>query len=853
MPAAERMPVWKTRPARRAGAPTPKTSSVFVRAGLPATSELSRAASAQGVERAKQLDQAIGALETLQPNVLMADYGEVISQILELDPQNQAGLKAKYARYPEVAWKLRHDEAIEALKHREWKGALAQFDAILAELKPTGQAAAETRVGRALALRGLGKNTEAEAEIACAVELGKKAIDEARAELRTAPLDQDRRKALSEAYSHLIVTLQKSGRFEQAAATALQRQELWPGNPTELYNVACELALSAPAPAPASAAGQGDAGPAVNENETSRSRVADQAIESLSRAVLAGFADVGWMSRDPDLEVLHPRDDFRALLRSLRELGGPATPVSELRRFEGHGNGAVPLGRRLARWPGTCSPPGWTRRFGSGKLETGREIRRTETSGQVLALAVSADGRRALSGGTEKAIQLWDVGSGVELKRVVLDRSVISLAFSSDGQRGLAGLDDGTIRLLDLNAGREIRRLQGHTGGAVRAVAFAPDGLRALSGGDDNTARLWDLKTGSELHRLREPRSTIWSVAISPDGRRALAGGDDGVLFVWDMSDWNTVRRLEGAADPILSAAFMPDGRRVISGHASGKLVVWDLENGRAVLRLLGSGGRRAVAVLKSGRSALTADSDGMVRLWSLDPELVRPCELDLLGRWEEAGALLDKSLRSRPDDPRLWTLRGRHDALLGHWDLATADYRKAIELGRNDPHLLAIVARALHTEPLRPGEGPQGLLDLLGPAWPRSVALWVKLGRPILGIDAEPVKDGCRLKSVDPAGGAGESRLPGRRCDHRGRRQVIGRSKLDQGRAQTVLARRQGRRQVAPGHKQRQPHSDIGIFPDSLRRSARPDAAGSRHRPPPLSRCGLSTSPPRGVLQPEG
>jgi WD40 repeat protein len=716
---------------------------------------LSRAASAQGVERARQLDEAMCALETLHPNVLMAEYGAVISQILELDPQNQAGLKAKYARYPEVAWKVRHDEATEALKHCEWKGALAQFDAILTELKPTGQAAEDTRVGRALALKGLGNNTEAEADIAWAVERGRKAIDLRRSEFDAAPLDQDPRKALSEAYSHLIVTLQKSGRFEQAAATALQRQELWPGNPTELYNVACELALSAPAPA--RAAGQGDAGLAVNMNETSRGRIADQAIETLSRAVLAGFGDVRWMSRDPDLEILHPRDDFRALLRSLRELGGPATPVSELRRFEGHEQGAV---RSVAALPDArhLLSAGLDKTLRLWELETGREIRRSGTSGQVLALALSSDGHRALSGGVDKSVQLWDVDSGVELKRVVLDGSVISLAFSSDGQRGLAGLDGGTIRLLDLNAGREIRRLQGHTGGAVRAVAFAPDGLRAVSGGDDHTARLWDLQTGSELHLLREPRSTIWSVAISPDGRRAFAGGDDGVLFVWDMSDWNAVRRLDGAADPIRSAAFMPDGQRVISGHASGKLVVWDLDRGRAVLRLLGPSGRLAIAVPKSGRNALTADSDGLVRLWSLEEELVRPCELDLLGRTEEAGAELDNSLRSRPGDPRLWTLRGRHDALLGHWDQATADYRKAIELGRNDTHLLAIVAGALHTELLRPGEGPETLLDLLDPAWPRSVALWVKLGRPVLGIDAEPLKDGCRLKSIDPAGGAAKA-----------------------------------------------------------------------------------------------
>ena len=366
---------------------------------------LSRAAAVQGVERARYLDEALSALKTLPAEVVMADYIDVISQIPALDPEGRTGLKAKYARAVEVAWKARHDEVLEAIGRRDWPGALGQCDAILAEVKPAGRSEQQTRLSRGLALKGLGKDVEAGAEFVRAVELDRKALDERRAAFDAAPRDIERRKALSEACSHLIATLQKSGRSTEAVAVALQRRDLWPGDPNELYNVACELALSVSATA---TAGTGPRPPAAVDAEAARRTIADEAMETLGRSVMAGFPDARWMNKDPDLEVLHPRDDFRALVRSLRELGGPATPVSELRRFVGHGPNSQPAvvvspdGRHLLS-------AGVDRTLRRWELETGRETGSVGTTDQVLALALSGDGRRALTGGIGKVVQLWDV------------------------------------------------------------------------------------------------------------------------------------------------------------------------------------------------------------------------------------------------------------------------------------------------------------------------------------------------------------------------------------------------------------------------------------------------------------
>ena len=122
----------------------------------------------------------------------MADYGEVIWRILVPDSQNQAGLKAKYARYSEVAWKVRYDDAQAALEERQWEDALAQFNAIGPSPKPTGQAAEETRIGRALALEDSARTPRLRPKSRGPSNLVARPSTNV-AEFRTAPLDQDRR------------------------------------------------------------------------------------------------------------------------------------------------------------------------------------------------------------------------------------------------------------------------------------------------------------------------------------------------------------------------------------------------------------------------------------------------------------------------------------------------------------------------------------------------------------------------------------------------------------------------------------------------------------------------------------
>jgi WD40 repeat protein len=76
--------------------------------------------------------------------------------------------------------------------------------------------------------------------------------------------------------------------------------------------------------------------------------------------------------------------------------------------------------------------------------------------------------------------------------------------------------------------------------------------------------------------------------------------------------------RLDGHIDWVRSVAFLSKDL-AISGDHSGTLILWDLKQATVQARFITDGVvHQAIAVLPDGRHALTADSDGSLRVWNL-------------------------------------------------------------------------------------------------------------------------------------------------------------------------------------------------------------------------------------------
>ncbi|MFI5806081.1 protein kinase [Streptomyces sp. NPDC051561] len=281
---------------------------------------------------------------------------------------------------------------------------------------------------------------------------------------------------------------------------------------------------------------------------------------------------------------------------------------------------------------------------------------------QVSAIALSRDGTRAVvaavSGPRRYELQVWDVDRGRPVRTLKAPGlPVTGLALSPDGRHALSAADDSRVRLWDLDRGRCLRTFTSHRAGLQDLLLSLGEGEATIV--DDDHARWlrWELPGRfSAAPALARPwrqadldRHGRWCAALLAGAEKAFAAGRTAVAL-------DLVRRARAvpghARDPRAMELWRVLGAGAVRCGLRSVRVAWELTDAQPV---------GAVAVSPDGLKAC-ASGGGQVRLWDTATGAQ-------LAAWEDSGSagvgLLEDGCRVVASGDRRIVMRS---APLGHW-----------------------------------------------------------------------------------------------------------------------------------------------------------------------------------------
>lgn len=179
-----------------------------------------------------------------------------------------------------------------------------------------------------------------------------------------------------------------------------------------------------------------------------------------------------------------------------------------------------------------------------------KELLSADSRHLVRCVAFSPDSGRLAAGGADRAVRIWDLGTGALIAHhATHEDGVNCIAVSGDGKWMASGSgnlpwpgrrNDYSVRVWDAAGGGLVVRTGEHDS-RVRGVAFVEQAGWLVSVGDDGAVRLWDALAETEGDRaIRAIRASgigaIGSLAVGRSGMRLITGGDDGSVRYWDFA-----------------------------------------------------------------------------------------------------------------------------------------------------------------------------------------------------------------------------------------------------------------------------------------------------------------------------
>ncbi|MCK5667251.1 MAG: hypothetical protein KAI17_27380 [Thiotrichaceae bacterium] len=208
----------------------------------------------------------------------------------------------------------------------------------------------------------------------------------------------------------------------------------------------------------------------------------------------------------------------------------------------------------------------------------------------IKDIKLSSDGEFALVSSRDNSgeyplyrIVYFHLRSGKIKYALYHDDIITSIALSADGRYALSGCDDYKARLWDLATG-EIVHSWPHSS-KVSKVQLSADGRYAMTNAASEGVYIWNTQTGELVRRLNKIRATIAAAVFSADSQQIATGYTREEIILWDVKSgeklktWRPQRRYfwQSSLTNVTTMAFQ-DEKTLVSETSRGILQTWAIK-----------------------------------------------------------------------------------------------------------------------------------------------------------------------------------------------------------------------------------------------------------------------------------
>ena len=206
-------------------------------------------------------------------------------------------------------------------------------------------------------------------------------------------------------------------------------------------------------------------------------------------------------------------------------------------------------------------------------------------TGDLTAVALSADGRRAATGGQGSEVRVYDVASGGKIAEFpARQEGVPSVSLSADGEKLLV-VHTSRAFLADVGTGAILSGPFDAEGALYLGGFLSPDGRRAVLQLASGEAEFWNTETGEWMIRTPPSGEIIERVVFMTAAPRIVTVSISGIVEIRDSETGALV------GGPIPTEAWSgdvqiePDRTQFVTRTYLAGLQIWDITTGAGLLQ----------------------------------------------------------------------------------------------------------------------------------------------------------------------------------------------------------------------------------------------------------------------------